>query len=79
MTSENAAPAVIIDVADLAQLFIAEAEKARPGRPFRLLLDELLDVLGEVGADRLPKTINGQEGLVRVALDVAHRAAPRAE
>lgn len=77
MNPENAATAVVIDVADLAQLLIADAEEARPGQRFRVELDDLLDVLGDVGAARLPRNRRAHEHLVRCALDMAHGAVGR--
>jgi hypothetical protein len=77
MDSEHAAHAVVIDVVDLAQLLIAAAEQARPGQRFRVELDDLLDVLGEVGPGRLPKNRRAHEHLVRCALDTAHGAVGR--
>lgn len=75
MTDQKPAEQAVIDASDLAQLFIAAAEEARPGRPFMLLEADLWKVLEEVGPDRLPGNPRAHEPLVRVALALAHAAA----
>lgn len=78
MTDEKTAEQAVIDASDLALLFLAAAEEARPGRRFMLLEEELREVLDEVGAERLPRNPRALEPLVRVALALAHRAAAAA-
>ena len=78
MTDDKPAEREVIDASDLAQLFLAAAEEARPGRPFMLLEADLWKVLEEVGPERLPGNPRAHEPLVRVALALAHRAAAAA-
>jgi hypothetical protein len=69
----------VIDVADLAQLFVCEAEAARPGAPFRLCEAEARRVLRSVGRARLPRNRRVWPLLVACAMGMAHRTEQRLE
>jgi len=71
MTTETTAPAAVIDVADLAQLLLCQADEARPGTlPFPTYSD--LTMVKMRVAERLPEHTWERTLHIHCAIDLAH-------